>query len=186
MRTHPTLPFGPLPEALWRELAAWACTFDDGTTALDLLSLTMGLGKDRDRQAVDAVGRALREHRTERASMLADNPELDWYADEVAECDALLAALRVAMPRRLSKPQRALLTQIRDATDGTTSMQQSGVSQLRGLCAVGSTVQALRRSGLVVCGGVCCQVDGDGYTVRDESPWWTVTDKGRAALSPSG
>lgn len=163
MRTHPTLPFGPLPEALWRDLAAWACTFDDGTTALDLLSLTMGLGKDRDRQAVDAVGRALREHRTERASMLAEDPGLDWYADEIAECDALLAALRMAMPRRLSKAQRALLAQIGAGGEG--------------FCASGRTVHALHSSGLVSPGNACPE---------HHRPVWIVTDKGRAALSPSG
>lgn len=49
--------------------------------------------------------------------------------------------------------------------------------------AHGSTIASLVRRGLAVCGGVCAEVDGDGYTVADDAPWYAVTAEGRAALA---
>lgn len=86
-------------------------------------------------------------------------------------------------PCPLSEKQRWLLSQVQRATDGQTALQRSGDATVGGLCAHGSTIASLVRRGLAVCGGVCAEVDGDGYTVADDAPWYAITAEGRAALA---
>jgi len=86
-------------------------------------------------------------------------------------------------PCPLSEKQRWLLSQVQRATDGQTALQRSGDATVGGLCAHGSTIASLVRRGLAVCGGVCAEVDGDGYTVADDAPWYAVTPEGRAVLA---
>ena len=85
-------------------------------------------------------------------------------------------------PCPLSEKQRWLLSQVQRATDGQTALQRSGDATVGGLCAHGSTIASLVRRGLAVCGGVCAEVDGDGYTVADDAPWYAITPEGRTAL----
>lgn len=47
------------------------------------------------------------------------------------------------------------------------------------------TLARLVRRGLAVCGGVCAEVDGDGYTTADDVPWYAITAEGRASLALS-
>ena len=88
--------------------------------------------------------------------------------------------------RPLSETQLHLLREVRRATDGDTPLQRSGEATVSGLCARGSTIASLVRRGLAVCGGVCAEVDGDGFTAADDVPWYAVTDEGRAALADAG
>lgn len=85
-------------------------------------------------------------------------------------------------PRAMSEKQRWLLEQVRRATDGETALQRSGEATVGGLCARGSTIASLVRRGFVAFGGVCAEVDGDGYTAADDAPWYAITPDGRAAL----
>lgn len=85
--------------------------------------------------------------------------------------------------RAMSERQRWLLEQVRRATDGETALQRSGDATVGGLCARGSTIASLVRRGLAVCGGVCAEVDGDGYTAADDAPWYAITAEGRAVLA---
>ena len=84
--------------------------------------------------------------------------------------------------RPLSETQLRLLRQVRRATDGDTPLQRSGEVTVGGLCAHGPTIASLVRRGLAVCGGVCAEVDGDGYTTADDVPWYAITPEGRTAL----
>lgn len=85
-------------------------------------------------------------------------------------------------PRAMSEQQRWLLEQVRRGTDGETPLQRSGEATIGGLCARGSTIASLARRGFVAFGGVCAEVDGDGFTAADDVPWYAITDAGRAAL----
>lgn len=85
--------------------------------------------------------------------------------------------------RPLSETQLRLLRQVRRATDGDTPLQRSGEVTVGGLCAHGPTIASLVRRGLAVCGGVCAEVDGDGYTAADDVPWYAITAEGRVALA---
>lgn len=85
--------------------------------------------------------------------------------------------------RPLSETQFHLLRQVQRATDGDTPLQRSGEATVGGLCARGSTIASLARRGLVTCGGVCAEVDGDGFTTADDVPWYAITAEGRAALA---
>ena len=84
--------------------------------------------------------------------------------------------------RELSETQLWLLNQVRIATDGETPLQRSGEATVVGLCLRGPTIASLVRRGLATCGGTCAEVDGDGFTVRDDTPWYAITAEGRAAL----
>lgn len=86
------------------------------------------------------------------------------------------------MTTELSVRQWRLLAEVRRATDGETSLQRSGEVTVRGLCAHDVTIKSLQRRGLVTLGGYCAEVDGDGHTARDDSPWYAITDLGRAVL----
>lgn len=88
--------------------------------------------------------------------------------------------------RPLSETQRWLLEQVRQATDGETALQRSGETTVAGLCAHGSTTASLARRGLVAAGGVCCEVDGDGFAARDEAVWYAITPEGRTVLAAKG
>lgn len=85
--------------------------------------------------------------------------------------------------RPLSERQRWLLEEVQRATDGQTSLQRSGEATVAGLCARGSTIASLVRRGLATCGGVCAELDGDGFPVADDAPWYAITDTGRALLA---
>lgn len=85
--------------------------------------------------------------------------------------------------RPLSATQLRLLQQVQRATDGETPLQRSGEATVGGLCLRGPTIASLVRHGLAVYGGMCAEIDGDGYTSRDDSPWYAITDAGRAALA---
>lgn len=88
--------------------------------------------------------------------------------------------------RPLSESQLRLLEQVRRATDGDTPLQRSGEVTVGGLCARGSTIASLARRGLVDCGGVCAEVDGDGFTTADDVPWYAITAEGRDVLAAAG
>lgn len=83
----------------------------------------------------------------------------------------------------LSTSQRRALACLREFTDGESSMHRAGVVEIRGMVSRGPTIASLVRRGLAVCGGVCAEVDGDGYTVADDAPWYAVTPEGRAVLA---
>ncbi len=85
----------------------------------------------------------------------------------------------------LSTSQRRALACLREFTDGESPMHRAGVVQIRGMVARGPTIASLVRRGLAVCGGVCAEVDGDGYAAADDSPWYAITAEGRAALALS-
>lgn len=87
------------------------------------------------------------------------------------------------MKSKLSKRQCRLLSEVRRATDMETPLQRSGEVTVRGLCAHDVTIKSLQRRGMVTLGGYCAEVDGDGFTVRDDSPWYAITTAGRAALA---
>lgn len=82
----------------------------------------------------------------------------------------------------LNSKQLSLLQQIADATDGITPLQRSGAANINGLCVTGASVSALERRGLVSLGGYSTEADGDGFTVRENVPWWKITSAGREAL----
>lgn len=163
MKTHPTLPFGPLPEALWRDLARWAYVCENDEAAMCLLALTLNHGRDSDRQKVDAICRELRTHREFRRGLMQkeDCPHARACDQEqIDECDAFLAALRQVFPPRLTKAQRELLTAVLAAGSP-------------GFCASGRTIRSLESSGFVAESGKCSE---------HTAPTWTITDAGRAAL----
>ena len=87
--------------------------------------------------------------------------------------------------RPLSETQLHLLRHVQRATDGDTPLQRSGEATVSGLCSRGSTIASLVCRGLAVCGGVCAEVDGDGYTAADDVPWYAITAEGRTALALS-
>ena len=87
---------------------------------------------------------------------------------------------------RLSDRQWSLLEQIRRATDGETPLQRSGEVTTRGLCARGSTVTSLETRGLVTHEGFCAEVDGDGFTVRENVAFYACSPAGREALRLRG
>ena len=86
------------------------------------------------------------------------------------------------MSRPLSEAQRRTLDHLRRGTDGETPLQRSGEATVGGLCLRGPTIASLVRCGLAVYGGMCAEVDGDGFTVRDDAPWYAITAAGRLAL----
>lgn len=89
------------------------------------------------------------------------------------------------MTAKLSWQQLSTLRHAERYTDGDTPMQRSGEVTTRGMVARGSTIRSLERRGLVVFGGWCCEIDGDGFAVtgNDDAPYYTITDTGRAALA---
>lgn len=82
----------------------------------------------------------------------------------------------------LSEAQLWLLNQVRLASDGETPLQRSGEATVGGLCLRGPTIASLVRRGLAVYGGMCAEIDGDGFTVADDAPWYAITAAGRLAL----
>lgn len=83
----------------------------------------------------------------------------------------------------LSTSQRRALACLREFTDGESSMHRAGVVEIRGMVSRGPTIASLVRRGLAVYGGMCAEVDGDGYTSRDDAAWYAITEEGRAALA---
>lgn len=88
--------------------------------------------------------------------------------------------------KALSATQLRLLEQVQRATDGETPLQRSGEATVRGLCLRGPTIASLVRHGLAVYGGMCAEIDGDGFTAADDAPWYAITAAGRAALAAKG
>jgi hypothetical protein len=90
--------------------------------------------------------------------------------------------------RPLSATQLRLLQQVQRATDGETPLQRSGEATVRGLCLRGPTIASLVRRGLAVYGGMCAEIDGDGFgrSGNDDAPWYAITAEGRAALATKG
>lgn len=113
----------------------------------------------------------------------ADSPEARVWRDLHRVAVALRDLRRRSEP--LSAGQARTLARLREFTDGESAMHRAGVVEIRGMVARGSTIASLVRRGLAVCGGVCAEVDGDGYTTADDVPWYAITDEGRASLALS-
>lgn len=88
--------------------------------------------------------------------------------------------------RPLSETQLRLLETLRRGTDGETPLQRSGEATVGGICLRGPTIASLVRRGLAVYGGMCAEIDGDGFTAADDAPWYAITAEGRAALATKG
>ena len=74
------------------------------------------------------------------------------------------------------------LREARRATDGETPLQRSGEATVRGIVLRGPTAASLVKRGLIAYGGMCAEVDGDGFTAAGDAPWYAITDAGREAL----
>lgn len=89
---------------------------------------------------------------------------------------------RPTRARRLSEKQLRTLRSVREATDRESAFHRSGAANAAGLVAVGSTISSLEKRGLVKCGGTCTEVDGDGFTVREDAYYYEITAAGRDVL----
>lgn len=111
----------------------------------------------------------------------SDAPEARVWRDLHRVAVALRDLRRRGGP--LSAAQARALASLREFTDGESPMHRAGVVEIRGMVARGPTIASLVRRGLAACGGTCAEVDGDGYTVRDDAPWYAITAEGRATLA---
>ena len=82
----------------------------------------------------------------------------------------------------MSERQWRTLREARRATDMETPMQRSGELTLAGIVLRGPTAASLVRRGFIAYGGMCAEVDGDGFTSADDAPWYAITDAGREVL----
>ena len=94
----------------------------------------------------------------------------------------VLALAKVVGPR-LPMAQSWLLEQVRRGTDKETPLHKSGEVTIAGLRTRGAPIAALASRGLVEVGGFCTEIDGDGFTARDDATWYAITPAGRAALA---
>lgn len=84
--------------------------------------------------------------------------------------------------KSMTERQWHTLRESRRATDGETSLQRSGEATVRGIVLRGPTAASLVKRGLIEYGGMCAEVEGDGFTSADDAPWYAITAAGREAL----
>ena len=84
--------------------------------------------------------------------------------------------------RAMTERQWHALESARAATDMETPLQRSGEVTVAGVVLRGPTARSLVDRGLIEYGGMCAEVDGDGFTAAGDAPWYAITDAGREAL----
>lgn len=84
--------------------------------------------------------------------------------------------------KTMSERQWRALESARAATDMEMPLQRSGEVTVAGVVLRGSTARSLVNRGLIEFGGMCAEVDGDGFTSADDAPWYAITDAGREVL----
>jgi len=144
----------------------------------------LGYATDHDGSPRAKADAMLWSHASDLAADLLDaHAALATERERRERAEAAVVTLAKIVAARLPTAQRWLLEQVRRGTDMETPLHKSGEVKIAGLCSRGATIAALASRGLVEVGGFCAEIDGDGFTVRDDATWYAITPAGRAALA---